>query len=220
MDKKIKMYEQDEALVEEWQCQDPALTNVTDLIMRMLQPLDGRALDVGCGTGRVAVRLAEQGFSVDALDVEEKVLDIARGVAERCKLDISFILCDFAHERDRYASDSYDVVVCMEVLEHVENWQSLVEGMRRVLKPGGTLIITVISTSSGSNGSPYSIPTPMTNSSFSYLPTLSADAFISTFRPEFSTPLTPARIKTRQFRIAISYLHNSNLYTLSPSYYR
>jgi len=143
VDKKIKMYDQDEELVEEWQCQDPALTNVTDLIMRMLQPLDGRALDVGCGTGRVAVRLAEQGFSVDALDVEEKVLDIARGVAERCKLDISFTLCDFAHERDRYASDSYDVVVCMEVLEHVENWQPLVEGMRRVLKPGGTLVITV-----------------------------------------------------------------------------
>jgi len=139
----MKMYEQDEALVEEWQCRDPALTNVTDLVMDMLRPLSGRALDVGCGTGRLAIRLAEQGFSVDALDIEEKVLNIARRVASRCDLSIHFTLCDFAHENECFGNDFYDVVVCMEVLEHVEEWQAIVEGMRRVLKPGGTLIITV-----------------------------------------------------------------------------
>jgi ubiquinone/menaquinone biosynthesis C-methylase UbiE len=139
----MEMYEQDEALVEEWQCRDPALTNVTDLVMDMLRPLSGRALDVGCGTGRVAARLAEQGFAVDALDIEEKVLNIARRVAARRDLSINFALCDFERENECFESEVYDVVVCMEVLEHVEQWQAVVDGMRRVLKPGGTLIISV-----------------------------------------------------------------------------
>jgi SAM-dependent methyltransferase len=142
-DGKIKMYDQDDALVEQWQCRDPALTNITDLIMKMLSPLRGRALDVGCGTGRVTIRLAEQGFEVDALDVEEKVIDIARRVAARRNLTINFSVCDFVAQGDSFADATYDVVVCTEVLEHLENWRPVVRIMCRVLKPGGTLVITV-----------------------------------------------------------------------------
>jgi SAM-dependent methyltransferase len=140
---KIKMYEQDQSLVEEWQCRDPALTNVTDLVMNMLRPLNGTALDVGCGTGRVSIRLAEQGFAVDALDIEEKVLEIARRLAQKRNLPISFSVCDFVRQSSCLGDKEYDVVVCTEVLEHVENWQPVVRAMCRLLKPGGTLIITV-----------------------------------------------------------------------------
>lgn len=142
---KIEMYEQDEALVQEWQCRDPALTNVTDLIIAMLRPSGQgtRALDVGCGTGRVTLRLAELGFAVDALDVEEKVVEIARRVAASRNLDIHFAVSDFVREGDALPGSTYDVVVCTEVLEHIADWQPVVRTMCRVLKPGGTLIITV-----------------------------------------------------------------------------
>lgn len=140
---KIQMYDQDEALVQEWQCRDPALTNVTDLIIAMVRPLSGRALDVGCGTGRVTIRLAELGLAVDALDVEEKVVDIARRVAAGRNLDIHFAVSDLVREGDALPDATYDLVVCTEVLEHIENWQPVVRTMCRVLKPGGTLVITV-----------------------------------------------------------------------------
>jgi SAM-dependent methyltransferase len=139
----MKMYEQDEALVEEWQCRDPALTNVADLIMGMLRPLQGRAIDVGCGTGRIALRLAQQGFQVDALDVEAKVLDIARRLAGRQELGIRFVVCDLVRDTGEFANDSYDVAVCSEVLEHVDDWKAMLRVIVRVLKPGGTLIISV-----------------------------------------------------------------------------
>jgi len=139
----IKMYDQDQALVEEWQCRDPALTNVADLVTDMLRFLNGKALDVGCGTGRLALRLAQQGFAVDALDVEENVIGIARHVAEKHDLRIRFQVCDFGNEHGRFGNDVYDVVTSMEVLEHIKDWKVVVKGMRRVLKPGGTLIITV-----------------------------------------------------------------------------
>lgn len=142
-DSKIKMYDQDQALVEDWQCHDPALTNVTDLVMNMLRPLSGRALDVGCGTGRVSIRLAEAGFAVDALDIEEKVVNIARRVAQERNLSINFAVCDFVRQSAFLEDDIYDVVVCTEVLEHVEDWRTVVDAMCRVLSPGGTLVITV-----------------------------------------------------------------------------
>lgn len=140
---KIRMYEQDEALVQEWQCRDPALTNVTDLIVDMLRGRTGKALDVGCGTGRVSIRLAELGFAVDALDVEEKVIDIARRVASSRNLDIHFAVSDFVREGNTLPDSTYDAVVCTEVLEHIADWQPVVRTMCRVLKPGGTLTITV-----------------------------------------------------------------------------
>jgi len=138
-----KAYQLDEATIEAWQWGDPVLRHVTNLLLRAVQGRTGRALDVGCGTGRAAVALARAGFSVDALDIDPKVVAIAEVVSERLGVRVSYRVADLAAQRKDYPDDTYDVVVCMEVLEHVPAWQQMVSELRRVLKPGGLLFLSV-----------------------------------------------------------------------------
>jgi SAM-dependent methyltransferase len=139
----MRIYEasHDETIVD-WQWFEPSLRNITHLVIKHSDRGGGRALDVGCGTGRVAFRLAERGYTVDGVDIEPRVVDLANEIAERRRAKCSFRLGDF---RDPHVVSPacYDLAVCSEVLEHVEEYQPIVENMYASLKPGGRLIITV-----------------------------------------------------------------------------
>ena len=138
----MKLYEQSGETIERHQCGDPLLRHLTDKILRLMGPPGGRVLDVGCGAGRVAVALARAGFEVDALDLEARVVDQAREFAARSGADARFFTADFRNPDPRFRDETYDAVVCSEVLEHVEPWRDVVANIRRVLKPGGLLVLT------------------------------------------------------------------------------
>ena len=138
----MKLYEQSGETIERHQCGDPLLRHLTDKILKMIGPPPGRVLDVGCGAGRVAVALAGQGFEVDATDVEARVIEQAKEFAARSGADVDFSVADFQKEDPRFPAESYDAVVCSEVLEHVVPWREIVANIRRVLKPGGLFILT------------------------------------------------------------------------------
>jgi SAM-dependent methyltransferase len=73
-----------------------------------LVPLPARVLDAWCGTGRVAIRLAERGYDVTGVDIDASMLDVAR---ERAP-DLRWLLGDLA-ELDRLdLCDPYDLVIC------------------------------------------------------------------------------------------------------------
>lgn len=86
-----------------------------------------RALDIGCRIGVQTRWLEDHGYEVTSGDVEV-VFDRAM------KLD--------ANDPFPFESDTFDLVWCSEVIEHLRDPASSVSEMRRVLKPGGTLIIT------------------------------------------------------------------------------
>lgn len=80
-------------------------------------PDGGRALDVACGAGRNALRLAEAGYRVDAVDISTVGLDHGRSEADRRGLDVNWVVADldeFVPERA-----AYDVVVVVRFEEEV-----------------------------------------------------------------------------------------------------
>lgn len=126
----------------DWQWYEPSLRNITWLILRHVPADAGQALEVGCGTGRVAFALAERGWRVDALDVDERAIQLAREINQTRNAGISFQIADFGNPQAELTA-GYDLIVSSEVLEHLENYRPLIANMYHALKPGGRLIITV-----------------------------------------------------------------------------
>ena len=138
----MKVYDLSRGTIERHQWGDPLLRHLTDKILRLLDLRGGRVLDVGCGTGRVAIALSLRGFDVDAVDIAADVVEQGRELAGRCGTDVAFSVADFSRSEPRFVDSAYDAVVCSEVLEHVEDWRGIVDNIARVLKPGGVLVLT------------------------------------------------------------------------------
>jgi SAM-dependent methyltransferase len=91
----------------------------------------------------LAAELAERGFSVDGIDVEERVVALGRRILARRGLDVRLYVGDVYDPSQPVAAGGYDVVVCTEVLEHVGPWQALLARAGELLRPGGTLVVSV-----------------------------------------------------------------------------
>lgn len=101
-----------------------------------------RVLDVGCGTGivgRLAAEAVGSGGSVTGLDVEPGMLAVARAAAG--KAEIEWI--EASAESIPLPDESVDVVVCQMSLQFVPDRPRALEEMRRVLVPGGRLVLNV-----------------------------------------------------------------------------
>jgi SAM-dependent methyltransferase len=101
-----------------------------------LLPAPGRALDVACGRGSVAVWLAQRGFVVDALDVSPVALDAGRELAG--DLPVRFAVADL--DAGLPVAGPYALVVCQRFRD-----PALYPALVEVLAPGGLLVITVLS---------------------------------------------------------------------------
>ncbi|MBI4675658.1 MAG: class I SAM-dependent methyltransferase [Chloroflexi bacterium] len=139
----MRVYNLSNETIQRWQWGDPLMRHLTDMVLALAQGLGGRALDVGAGTGRVAVALARRGFQVDALDPAADVVEQARALMTQLGANVTYHVADFTRVDPRFQENTFDLVVCSEVLEHVEAWRAMVDNMRRVLKPNGILILTV-----------------------------------------------------------------------------
>src|SRR5512135_132533 len=95
-------------------------------------PDRGRALDLGAGQGRISQALAERGFDVTAVDVNEEQFRAA-GVPF-VKLDLNRTL--------PFPEESQALVVAVEILEHLEAPRRFVREIYRVLRPGGLAVIS------------------------------------------------------------------------------
>ncbi|MBX7111697.1 MAG: class I SAM-dependent methyltransferase [Dehalococcoidia bacterium] len=107
---------------------------VTRLLRRYVGTLPGRILDVGCGTGATSAAIAEGGalLGVD-LGPEAVASARARGL-EVAQMDATSIGA---------RSESFDLVVALDVLEHLGNPIAAAREFRRTLRPGGRLLVTV-----------------------------------------------------------------------------
>jgi SAM-dependent methyltransferase len=139
----MQVYQQEDDLIERWQWNDPALRNLSDVVLGLLAGAQGRALDLGCGSGRMAADLAAAGFEVDGIDVEERAVAIGQRIMARRGLPVRLYAGDVYDPQQPVATGGYDLVVCTEVLEHVGPWRELLARGGELLRPGGILIVSV-----------------------------------------------------------------------------
>jgi len=100
-------------------------------------------LDVGCGGGILSEAMAKEGAHVTAIDQGEKVIKIAQLHNLESKLDINYKqlnIEDFCIKN----KNKFDVITCLEMLEHVPDPASIVRACKSLLKPNGRIFFSTI----------------------------------------------------------------------------
>jgi 2-polyprenyl-6-hydroxyphenyl methylase / 3-demethylubiquinone-9 3-methyltransferase len=100
-------------------------------------------LDVGCGGGILSEAMAEKGAKVTGIDLGEKALNVAQlhSLESGIHVDYRYISVEALAEQ---SPASFDVVTCLEMLEHVPNPASVVEACAKLVKPGGHVFFSTI----------------------------------------------------------------------------
>lgn len=118
-----------------------------DYIDRVCGGVGGqRVLDVGCGGGLLSEALATRGAEVNGIDLTEAAIDVARQHAGTQALNITYRCVateDFAAEQP----EAFDVVCCLEMLEHVPDPEAILTACARLLRPGGTAVFSTLNRS-------------------------------------------------------------------------
>lgn len=102
-----------------------------------------QVLDIGCGGGLLAEGLARSGARVTGIDMAEQSLQVARLHALESKLDIAYEFVpaeQFAAEHP----EQFDVVTCLEMLEHVPDPAAIVKAAAQAVKPGGYVFFSTL----------------------------------------------------------------------------
>jgi len=109
-----------------------------------LVPLAGkRVLDVGCGGGILAEAIAKKGANVKGIDLSEKALKVAELHSLESGVQVNYELIAAEALAAREAGQ-YDVVTCMEMLEHVPDPSAIVQACATLVKPGGRLFFSTL----------------------------------------------------------------------------
>ncbi|HTJ98443.1 MAG TPA: bifunctional 2-polyprenyl-6-hydroxyphenol methylase/3-demethylubiquinol 3-O-methyltransferase UbiG [Bordetella sp.] len=121
-----------------------------DWIREMVGSLAGkRILDVGCGGGILSESMAAEGAEVTGIDLAEKSLKVARlhGLEAGIKVEYRAVPVEqLAQEQP----ERYDVVTCMEMLEHVPDPASIVRACATLVQPGGWVFFSTLNRNSKS----------------------------------------------------------------------
>ncbi|MFZ9070178.1 MAG: bifunctional 2-polyprenyl-6-hydroxyphenol methylase/3-demethylubiquinol 3-O-methyltransferase UbiG [Burkholderiaceae bacterium] len=107
-------------------------------------PLAGqKVIDVGCGGGILAESMARKGATVKGIDLAEKSIGVAKlhGLESGVAVDYEVIATEAIADRE---PAQYDLVTCMEMLEHVPDPSAVVAACAKLAKPGATLVFSTL----------------------------------------------------------------------------
>jgi 2-polyprenyl-6-hydroxyphenyl methylase/3-demethylubiquinone-9 3-methyltransferase len=102
-----------------------------------------KVLDLGCGGGILSESIAHKGADVLGIDIEKNLIEVAKAHAKQEGLSIDYQ----AMAVEEYKGKSFDVIVCMEMLEHVDDPGQILQECQRLLKPNGYLFLSTINRS-------------------------------------------------------------------------
>ena len=115
----------------------------TEYVKKFIDINEKTLLDVGCGGGVLSESMAENGASVTGIDLAEESLEVAKLHLYESQHKIKYI----NQSVEKFAQNnknSFDVIVCMELLEHVPDPQSIINACSKILKPGGWLFLSTL----------------------------------------------------------------------------
>ncbi len=115
-----------------------------DYIERRVGGLDGKTLlDIGCGGGVLSEALAVRGARVTGIDMAGQAIEVAKLHLLESGLDIDYRLTT-AEDLAAQHAQCFDVITCLEMLEHVPDPESIVAAAARMLKPDGVLVLSTL----------------------------------------------------------------------------
>jgi 2-polyprenyl-6-hydroxyphenyl methylase/3-demethylubiquinone-9 3-methyltransferase len=115
-----------------------------DYIENLSGGLDGKkVIDIGCGGGILSESMAGRGANVTGIDMGEAPLSVARLHLLESGLEVNYEQTP-AEEKAEAEAGQYDVVTCMEMLEHVPDPSSIIQACAKLAKPGGKLFFSTI----------------------------------------------------------------------------
>jgi 2-polyprenyl-6-hydroxyphenyl methylase / 3-demethylubiquinone-9 3-methyltransferase len=125
-----------------------ALHDINPLRLQWISDLAGgledkRVVDVGCGGGILSESMARAGARVTGIDLAEKPLKVAKLHKLETGVDVDYRLIA-AEELATAEPESFDVVTCMEMLEHVPDPVSVMTACARMVKPGGWVFFSTL----------------------------------------------------------------------------
>ncbi len=120
--------------------QSPWFQALLKIVLAMLDSERGLVLDIGCAAGAEFEPLLARGFQIVALDYSPEMLRLAK---QRFGKSSAVRLCRADAESLPFPAASFDHVVCLGVLEYLSTYDRCLEEIHRVLRPGGTAIISL-----------------------------------------------------------------------------
>lgn len=103
-------------------------------------------LDVGCGGGILAESLAKLGANVTGIDLAIDAITVAKlhsAEQKEQKMQLDYLVTSI-EDHTKNSSIKYDVITCMELLEHVPSPESIIYHIRQLLKPGGKIFLSTL----------------------------------------------------------------------------
>jgi 2-polyprenyl-6-hydroxyphenyl methylase / 3-demethylubiquinone-9 3-methyltransferase len=100
-------------------------------------------LDVGCGGGLIAEPMRRLGFEVTAVDASAENIGTARAHAAQQGLDIAYRAAT-VEQMEAEGAGPFDVVLTMEVIEHVADPEAFIRSCSRLVKPGGMMVVATL----------------------------------------------------------------------------
>lgn len=104
---------------------------------------NSKLIDVGCGGGILSESLAAKGAIVDAIDLAPQSIEIAKLHLYESNLLVNYECIEIG-EKAATASESYDVLTCMEMLEHVPDPDYIIANCAKLLKPNGIAFFSTL----------------------------------------------------------------------------
>jgi 2-polyprenyl-6-hydroxyphenyl methylase/3-demethylubiquinone-9 3-methyltransferase len=102
-----------------------------------------RVLDVGCGGGILSEAMARRGAQVTGIDLAPLTIEIAELHALESQLSIRYVR-EAAETHAAHSAGAYDIVTCMEMLEHVPEPESVLRALHDLVKPGGDIVVSTL----------------------------------------------------------------------------
>ena len=104
---------------------------------------DKKVIDVGCGGGILAESMAQRGANVTGIDMGKAPLQVARLHKHESGVEVDYQQITAEDMAEQHAGE-FDVVTCMEMLEHVPDPASVIKACAKLVKPGGTVFFSTI----------------------------------------------------------------------------
>jgi 2-polyprenyl-3-methyl-5-hydroxy-6-metoxy-1,4-benzoquinol methylase len=120
----------------------PFLEFKTNLIKDYLESNKGIALDMGCGDGFFTLKLLKFGYEVNSIDVSPEAIKSTKNRVQKIGMLNSVKL--FKEDFFKFEPENqYDIILCLEVLEHINDDVAALKKINKLLKDNGTLILSV-----------------------------------------------------------------------------